>query len=264
MEIKIQSKIPSKIIETKKKLEKKLEEHVETLSEFEIEISKYNDNDNDNDYQNSVFFTIKTQLSKELIIKINHIDYILISVCLVLFDNFSYISDKEKYKLIKDLKYKMSIDLDKEDLYDKYNYRHKRFKKIDLQNSLIENNKVLHKFFYKYLADYFQINIIEIINRKIKYITNYNKSRYSLIIYNNKNNFYVKYQNNLKCLKNHEFITTEFKIEKSIGKKKNIKTLKLPELQKLAISKGIDIKKLGKKGKINKTKSQLIDEIGLN
>ena len=211
------------------------------------------------DIQNSRLFTIKNENNGDLIIEINHIDYMLIAICIILFENFSCISDKEKYNFIKDLKYKMAIDLDKENLYEKYNYRHKRFKKTDLQNSLIENDRVLHKFFYNYLADYFSINLIEIDDKICKYINSYNKLRYSILIYKNQNKYHIRYRNNYESLKENEFLSKHYILKKK--KKNNINKLKLAELQNMAISKGIDIKKMGKKQKINKTKSELINEI---
>lgn len=199
--------------------------------------------------------------------KVTYIDPILFIVCMCVYNNFIIISDDEKENFIKDLKYKMGLDLDKENLYSKFNYNKKRFKKHDFQNRLINNDINIGDRLYCYLADYFGINIIKIDNDRI--INNYNdysSNRHSIILHYYDNLGYIIQYNYIdSCLvepsKWEEYKNTSNFKKSFSDMEKTLNKMKLLEVQRKATELNISLEKDGKKGKKKKTKKELINEI---
>ena len=191
------------------------------------------------DYQNFIIVT-----EKEPILK---------AVCTLIYSDFIFMTDKKKDVFIKTLKYKMAIDLDKKNLYDKFNYKTIRFNKTKLQSSMICNNDCDYDKFYTYLGDYFNINLI-ILGKYIDYKNTFSKNRCSLVIAN-KDDKYIIHRNsiNLSLIINTDFLNLQNYYEKDYLIK-----LKLKELQEIVENKGINIKKQGKNGLINKKKNELM------
>ena len=201
-------------------------------------------------------------------IQIKSNEPIVFAICILIYKKFLYLNNSKRDLFIKELKYIMAVDLDKKNLYEKFKYNHKRFKKTEFQNDLIENKIMNNEYFYMYIGDYFNINIIFKDNNLIKYFNNYSSNRYSLLIINFDNDIYVHYNcddtsllSDELCIKNN--INLKINITKKTTKY-NYNNLKISELQNMAKSKNIDIKKQGKTSLINKTKKELIDDLGLN
>ena len=97
-------------------------------------------------------------------------------------------------------------------------------------------------------------------NKSMENLNSYDAKRHTLIINKNNNKFFIDYKHNFGTLVNNDYIES-LSCEYNNTQKTNIKSLKLGELQKIATGKGISVKKQGKKGPINKTKKELINEI---
>ena len=184
-----------------------------------------------------------------------------VAVCISLFENFTLLNDEDKEDFINRLNKKMALELDSLQLYEKLNYKYKKFKKSDLQNYLFfyTDYQVPHSYYYIYLADYFNINILISYKNILNSINNYENNRFSLIIYKQKikNNIF-KYYIKKPFLLNNECIS-KMNINTNTNNKYN--KMKLNELQKIAIELNINIKKMGKNKLINKKKIELIEEI---
>ena len=189
---------------------------------------------------------------------------VLMAVCILIYDKFLLLSDDKKMIFIKELKYKMSIDLDKKDLYKKFNYNHKRFRKADFQGELIENKKLNNEHFYRYLGDYFDINVI-IYENSPNYINNYNSNRYSVILQKSNDNYYIHYNLDSLSIVNDSYIKSINNIDtfnrNSGTLDKDLTKNKLGELQNIAKGLNINTMKHGRCNLINKTKKELIYEI---
>lgn len=188
---------------------------------------------------------------------------VLYCCCIILYKKFLYLTDNKRDQFIKELKYIMAIDLDKKNLYSKLKYNHKRFKKTEFQDSLINNKVMNNEYFYAYIGDYFKVNILLKDDDIINYLNNYNENRYSILLIKKDKYFYVHFNcENLSfidhelCLKHNILINNVKKTSKN-----TLSNLKIGELQNIAKGKNIDIKKQGKTGLINKSKKELLEEI---
>ena len=181
---------------------------------------------------------------------------ILVGICIIIFDDFLSFNSIKQLKFMKELKFKLGIDLDKKNLYEKFNYRYVRFKKSDFQNALIENKIIDDKYFYKYLGDYFDLNIVIINNKNIDFINTYSKERYTIAILDD-GNYYIEY--NLDGIQ----LVMDKNIKLFNINNDKYKSKKLDELQLIATKLKINILKEGKKKLIKKTKKELIEEIDL-
>lgn len=188
---------------------------------------------------------------------INYEEPVLYASCILLYNNFLYLNNLKKKQFIKELKYIMAIDLDKKDLYNKFSYNHKKFKKTSFQNDLINNKIINNNYFYMYLGDYFGINFIIKNKDNFTYCNNYIEDRLSLLLFLLDNNLYIHYNCDNTSLVLPDLMN---KMVKKIPKN-NLNNLKILDLQNIAKSKNIDIKKHGKNNLINKTKKELIQEI---
>ena len=193
-------------------------------------------------------------------IKLISVEPILVGVCIIIYDKFLSLNDDKQLKFIKELKFKMAFDLDKKDLYEKFNYRQIRFKKSNFQELLIENKKIDTNHFYKYLGDYFNLNLL-IVGKNVEFMNNYSKDRYSIVIFKNNNDeIYIQYNLEGNSLINDLYIKT---LNIGIIKENDTfyKNKKLNELQNIASKLNIEILKQGKNGLKKKTKKELIEEI---
>jgi len=184
-------------------------------------------------------------------------------------------NDTTKQQEIINMKTHILIDLDAKKLYNTFKYTPEMGSITDI-HKMIHNNKI-HPFMIQFCADYYDFNLF-IIDHNL--IFAYYKE--NLLIRTKQNVFMVKDQDmyyplnkhidsnclifqklikfmvlpNLKYLDKHTFILEDSDIIK------NIKKLKLEELQQIAISYQISVKKKGKSNKmINKRKNELIHEL---
>uniref|UniRef100_A0A6C0J0A7 Uncharacterized protein n=1 Tax=viral metagenome TaxID=1070528 RepID=A0A6C0J0A7_9ZZZZ len=216
-------------------------------------------------YNNNNLFTSKIIKEMGSIKNINYYDNhqnykissgkykLFIAFCCLIYNDFVFIDDKKKQKFMDNLKYKMAIDLNKKDLHSKLNYKSKRINKSKLESEILDNS--LQKNFYRYLGDYFDINFIVLENNKyIDYKNDYNELRHTIIVFINQEDIVIHINtDSSNLLKNPKL--DNFYIKDSL------KNMKLDKLQLFASSKGINIKKQGKKGLINKKKIELIADI---
>ena len=221
-----------------------------------------------NYYKHSSYIFVNNKIFENIFenhqnIQIKSNEPIVFAICILIYKKFLYLNDSKKNLFIKELKYIMAIDLDRKNLYEKYKYNHKRFKKSEFQNDLIENKIMNNNYFYMYIGDYFNINIIFKDNDQIIYFNNYNSNRYSLLIINYDNDIYVHYNCDKTSLLSHELCIKNNIIININKKTNNYGKLKISELQNIAKSKNIDIKKQGKTGLINKTKKDLINDLDI-
>ena len=190
------------------------------------------------------------------IIILSNKDALLIAFCTLIYNDFIFMNDKQKLQFTKELKHKMAIDLDKKNLYTKFNYKAKRFNKSKLETLMINNQDCNDDKFYNYLGDYFNINFV-VLGKYIDYKNDFLKTRYSLVVVEN-NDKYIVHRNSLNTslIKDTAFLKFDnYYIKGSLIK------LKLKEVQDVAIKKGIDIKKQGKVNLVNKKKEELIIEL---
>ena len=211
----------------------------------------------------SLYDILENKDNKKIVqIQLKYADVLLFGVCAMIYDQFLSMKDKDKYYFMKQVKYKMALDLDIENLYEKFNYRYKKFKKTALQNELLENKLNVHNFFYVYLGDYFNLNIIIAENNQLNYINKYDKYRYSILFTCINGNYSIKYDiNSNHNFINHDTLTSLFDLQNQDKKiqKTHYQKMKLGDLQQLVLNKNRPIKKKGKKGMINKTKKELIE-----
>jgi len=212
---------------------------------------------------------IKQLFEKSLTIYIKYVDSIYFGFCCTIYPEFLYLKDTQKLIFMKQLKYKMGLDLTKLDLYKKLKYKNKKVKKTFFQNDLLENELNINKLFYRYLGDYFDINFITFNNKDIIYYNDFNKQRYSVCLYNINENIHVYINiNGHSFLDYNAFSNIIFDMKNSKPLKPKIKLnninlnkYKLKELQDLALQYNLNIKKKGVKKYINKTKHELTIEL---
>jgi len=196
---------------------------------------------------------------KSINIHIRHKEPLLIAFCTSILPTFSLFTDINKDKFIKDLKYKMSVDLDKEDLYKKFNYNSIKFKKADFQFDLINNNIINIKQFYIYLGDYFNINFIIKEGSIYEFMNKYDKNRYSFLSTKITDSYIIHFNcNGLSLLKDEQLRSIP---KFSFYNSSELIKERLEVIQNVANGLGINIKKEGKRGFINKTKKDLIEDI---
>ena len=192
---------------------------------------------------------------------LGEVNPIFVGVVIALSSKFSLLNDSQKEEFLREIKYKMALDFEREGLYQKFNYKKMRFRKSEFQEYLLQNKPGSHKAFYRYLADYFEINILEITRMGKEFLNVYDSNRHTIIF--NKNMKYIMCQYEGDYLVNHKYMSTNFNLDEitKVDTKNTFKSMKLAELQKLAVENNIEIKKQGKSGKINRTKKELIDDL---
>ena len=182
---------------------------------------------------------------------------ILKGLCIMIYDPFLTLNDSKKRIFMKNIKYKMSIDLDKKDLYKTFKYSTKRFKKSTLQADLIDNKCLETNAFHRYLGDYFGLNIIIKKEDGFEFINDYSIKRHSVFIIMIDDDYYIQYNIN-----GHSFLKNDYTIEFNKIQDYNMYSKKtLKELQNIATNYNIITTKQGKSGLIKRTKKELIDKI---
>ena len=176
---------------------------------------------------------------------------------------FKSIRDKKFiYHTLKNVKIKVIDIFNKQDLYKKYEFSTKDFKKSDLEEKCMSNQPLTINM-VKVIACILDVNLIyknlDLDKAKYQYMTAFLENRATILMfeYNNqlfsiqsKNKNYIRGSELLKYL-NFKKIYTEIEISK----------FSLDEIQNISKMKNINIKKDGKSGKINKKKDDLIKEI---
>ena len=208
------------------------------------------------------------------------------SILYIIFPNCRHFNKKSKDKFVKDLFNQMANDLEEKKLYNFFNYnKNHKFNRSSLSEKLhnYENIDKDSLFYIKqYIIDYFNLNVYIFDNDNIsvmKYCNKYDNDDYKDLDKYNTNIFLIKEDDlyvpviNKNCNGIFTYTITNNIIENinkinykedlsSKNKKINYKKMKLAELQELAKSKGINVQKEGKQGKMkNRTIKELIELI---
>lgn len=182
---------------------------------------------------------------------------LFIGFSILIYDTFLSMNDSKKRECMKNIKYKLSVDLDKKDLYKKYNYSTKRFKKSTLQADLMDNKCLKTDSFHRYLGDYFDLNFIIKRADTFEFLNEYSKNRYSILIFGVDDDYYIQYNIN-----GHSFVDNDYTKEFNKIQNRNLYNKKTrTDLQTIATNHDINIMKKGKSGFIKKTKKELIEEL---
>ena len=187
-------------------------------------------------------------------------DYLSIAFFSSISGIFNIASDVQKNDILKNIKLEMITKFVKENYYRNYDYSVKYFKKSDADEVFTNNNPVTVKML-KIYGDILNVNIVHIKDNIIEFITKFNPNNATVLINEVNNNVYT-------LLSSNQFIRGDILkdilgIEKKHSETELLK-YKLDKLQNIAKMKFIDIRKAGKTGKINVTKTELIELICKN
>lgn len=212
------------------------------------------------------------------------------SIIYTIYNSILSIMDKTFYNLnennkeieIKKLIKQMSNDLFDKDYYKKYYYRNRKFRKINFIN--IFNDALTYKINFEliymllqYISDYIGINILVLKEKgneyyKTKYsdyrnipwcFIQYKNNEYNPIFLEGEDNFIKKTDKNYEILMNNINNELLHIINDDIIDIKIYENMKVNEIKEIATKINIELKKKSDKtgNMINKTKSELIDEI---
>lgn len=186
-------------------------------------------------------------------------DFLISGFLACIDSNFIQTSYTLQLEYIKTLKHKMAVELDTHNLYKEYGYNKIRsLKKTILQTSLFNNKDIHYNHFYRYIADYFGVNFILIIdNIFIQHFNELKNNKFNIIIYKNDTQFHIDTQHGSdECMYNNTLDLSQY-IKYPGQTFKDFNKLKLSDIQFIAKRKNIPIKIFTK----NKTKKILIEEI---
>lgn len=222
---------------------------------------KSTNTENSNDQLFTSKFFKMTKISNEKIYKnsifleINHEEPLFFSFCLLVYNKFIYYDDDVKIQFLEKLKKFLGIEFDKY----KQNYKSKINKTL-FMNQLLNNEIITANLLLHFIGDYFNINFILIDNENNENFYNkFIKNRGTIIIYEKQSKYYIEFNyDNISIHSGQQLISKNI-IKKPIHESLLNKNLK--DLQQIALSKNITIKKQGKKNFINKKKEELMNEI---
>jgi len=173
-------------------------------------------------------------------------------------DNFAISQDKQS--MLKEIKLEIITIFRKEQLYKQGIYSTKDFKKSDIDEILTENRDIPMKMLKVY-GDVLNTNVIYINldDMSTTYLNTYVDRRATVLIAEDRDKLYsIKHRNNKYILGSElkGYLSSNAKIDLA-----NLEKKLLEEIQNIALSMGISIKKTGKTGLINKKKEEIIEEI---
>ena len=173
-------------------------------------------------------------------------------------DNFAISQDKQS--MLKEIKLEIITIFRKEQLYKQGIYSTKDFKKSDIDEILTENRDIPMKMLKVY-GDVLNTNVvyINLDDMSTTYLNTYVDRRATVLIAEDRDKLYsIKHRNNKYILGSElkGYLSSNAKIDLA-----NLEKKLLEEIQNIALSMGISIKKTGKTGLINKKKEEIIEEI---
>lgn len=191
------------------------------------------------------------------IFKIEHEENIFAAFCVLINNNLYFSKDSIKAQFMEKLKNTLAIQFDQY----KSNYKYTKFNKPEFLNQLLSNKPISNVFLYRYLSDYFNINFINynIVSKEVIYYNDFIIHRASIIIFSDDKDIYIQRNNISLSIISSQELLLKLNIKKPA--QKYLLKMSLPELQKLAIDKGLVTTKKGKNNTKNKTKNELIEEI---
>lgn len=191
------------------------------------------------------------------------------AVCFALSGIYRILIPSEKKEYVKQLKYKMYLELTEKNLYKKFNYHKKRFKKSDLESQLMKFER-LNLIGQEYLMDYFNINIIfyDLNTKNFLPYLSYNENKNVLIMglrrgVTAKDLIYVPFicENTFTNKENIELIDKSEIFNPFQSKLKGIGSYKLLDLQLKCKHLQIDLFKVVNGKDRKKTKKDLYEDL---
>ncbi len=173
-------------------------------------------------------------------------------------DDIYIMQTKDKINNIKECKLDCISIFNIENLFKTCNFTSKECKKSDLDD-VFTNNKPINISMLKVIGAVLNINIIYIKNNEKDFLNILKENRATLLIIEHNDMLYtVKKKSGF--LRANEIEKYGITIKRTFSKE-SLEKMKLEEIQNIANSLNIDIKKDGKTGKINKKKEELIEDI---
>ncbi len=173
-------------------------------------------------------------------------------------DEIYIMQTKDKINKIKECKLDCISIFNIENLFKTCNFTSKECKKSDLDD-VFTNNKPINISMLKVIGAVLNINIIYIKNNEKDFLNILKENRATLLIIEHNDMLYtVKKKSGF--LRANEIEKYGITIKRTFSKE-SLEKMKLEEIQNIANSLNIDIKKEGKTGKINKKKEELIENI---
>ncbi len=221
----------------------------------EIEVKKVNSKKYGNIYLDNLSNDKNIILISYLKTKIDVLSYLCFE-CLS--DEIYIMQTKDKINTIKEYKLDCISIFNIENLFKTCNFTSKECKKSDLDD-VFTNNKAINKSMLKVIGAVLNINIIYLKNDEKEFLNVLKDNRATiLIIEHNEMLFTVKKKSGF--IRGNELEKYGVIIKRTYSKE-SLEKMKLEDIQNIANSLNIDIKKDGKTGKINKKKEELIENI---
>tara|TARA_B110000208_G_scaffold51501_1_gene67663 strand:- start:24871 stop:25851 length:981 start_codon:yes stop_codon:yes gene_type:complete len=184
-------------------------------------------------------------------------DYYSINFFNLIDPKFKKLLDIEKVQYIKNHKLNVIETFNRLNLYKKFHYSTKDFKKSYLEEILV-NNKSINRNILKVYCDLFGLNFVFIDTKEnTTFYNRFNKSRATYILHEDMINVYSYLINN-KLIKGYDIFNY---IKLPLLKKAKYMKLTIGDIRNYANMLNISSKKMGKIRKINKTKDEIIHDI---
>lgn len=155
-------------------------------------------------------------------VDIRNSDNLIYSIIGTIYPEFVNFNSDYKYKQLYSLGQKLGYDLDELHLFNKFNYKG-LINKLKFQNKLIQPSEIFQierAWIQNYLSDYFNINIVILVNYLTFITKNFSENRLSIIIYYERGNYYVltnNYQRGLFPYQLLQNIIDEFKDKRGVN-----------------------------------------------
>jgi hypothetical protein len=168
-----------------------------------------------------------------------------------------FMDNYEFNKYTKLIKYTFITEFNKQGYYSRNNYSPKQFKKSDLDD-VFANNKPLSLNMLLVLANVLSVNLVYIDkSNRTQYFTNFIDEWATVVMFETAEEVFTIHSKVNKYIRGIE-------IKKYINiPYKYLSDKSLPELHNICRMKNIDFKKEGKTKKVNKLKSELIQDLSI-
>jgi len=248
-----------------------IKENVNEKNDSVIDVYMSPEKSKNQDKVNYIFEFLKDILENEnyidIHIKIND-SFISAFINIVNQNDIIGLSHIKTNNFIEAFKEQMYINMNENNIYDKYNYKRLKVTKTFV-NKIYEEKMDTQDINIQIISDYYNLGILIIKNRFMTIFDNHinnnerlwiiiikdNHGRYYPVL-NDKNQLY-KYERIEKII---EYFNIHFKNWK-MKKLENISKYTSAQLQEIASKFNIKLKKTGKNGNINKLKKEIYDEI---
>ena len=170
------------------------------------------------------------------------------------FNLFRNEEDIENY--LKSFKLSIIDEFVKKNIYSKYNYSIKDFKKSDADELLV-NNRIIPRKMTKIFGDVLDLNLVFINKGETEFITSFLQERVTIVIIEEDDQYETIIKNDNQYFRGSELFS-KLKISFNVYE---LEKENLCYIQNLARMYNLNIKKEGKIKYVNKLKAELIQEI---